>query len=403
MTQTMKRLATSILLSLGLSPVFASAQDFAISNQTTFQQSTVILASQQAVAANNPAVAATTPVQGEWSKEVDLVNGSISKAKLTKMKGVTGSLINFLKDSCLGAGGYTPTWHGEYNSDKNSPGAQLKFGVTCHFAEQNADLSITANDIQPLLDQLVVNGQHYLTMRVASGFYKNAFYYTDGTGSGADAAASNGAASNGPAGQTKMWLVTTANGRLPFIPVTRKEYLVEAKAELTSMVKSMEAAWNMKVPVRPAAAQEAERKAVINQLKTMYSGADLDIRVRIYLSSYKTDEQFLKETIARETAGFRATIHLMDSLMAHLGVAVLARPAMVSVAAADFHGFEDGQTNYMLIRSNDAYFNKTVSEETPQLFLVTWHCEGSNASAVELDRQVTERMDGQVLRAMLDK
>jgi hypothetical protein len=384
----MKRLATSLLFSLGLSPVFASAQDFAISNQSTFQQNTVILTSQQTIAANNPAVVATSTVPAEWSKAEDLVNGSISKPKLIKMKRVTGSLINFLKDSCLGAGGFNPAWHGEYNSDKNSPGAQLKFGVTCHFAEQNADLSITANDIQPLLDQLVVNGRHYLTMRVASGFDKNAFYYTDGADS---------------AGHTKMWLVTAANGRLPFIPVTRKEYLVEAKAELASMVKSIEAAWNMKVPVRPDAAQEAERKAVINQLKSMYSGTDLAIRVRIYLSSYKTDEQFLKENIARETTGLRATIHLMDSLTTHLGVAALARPAVVSVAAEDFRGFEDGQTNYMLIRMNDAYFNKVLSEEAPQLFLVTWHYDGSNATAVELDRQVTERMDGQALREMLDK
>ena len=383
----MKRLATSILLSLGLSAVFASAQDLTISNQHSFQQHTIVFTGQPVAAVNiAPAAVETTAVHADWSKEEDLVNGSISKAKLAKMKEVTSALVNFLKDSSLVAGGYSPTWHGEYNSDKNSPGAQLKFGMTCHFAGQNADLSITANDMQPLTDQLVVNGQHFLTMRIANSFDKNTFYYTDAS-----------------TGQTKMWLVAADKGKLPFIPVTRKEYLTEAKAELAAMVKSIEAGWKLKVPVRPAAVQEAERKAVVDQLKKMYSGTDLDIRVRIYLNSYKTDEQFQKENITHETAGFKATIRQMDSLMAHLGVAALGMPAVVSAAAADFHGFEDGQTNYMLIQLNAAYFDNGLSEEKPQLFLVTWHYDAANASAVALDRQLTEKLDGQVLQEMIGK
>ncbi|HUB60370.1 MAG TPA: hypothetical protein VL978_06705 [Puia sp.] len=401
----MKRFATSMLLSLGLSPVFASAQDLVSSNQVSLQQDSTNLAGRAIAAANVSAAVETTAVRADWSKSEDLINGSISKAKLTRMKEVTNALVNLIRDSCLEDGSYNTTWHGEYNSDKNSPGAQLKFGITCHFAEQNADLSITANDLQPLLDELTVNGKHYLTIRVASGFHKNALYYADAAGAEvAGAAAGTDAAGTATAaGQTKMWLVTANNGHLPFTPVSRKEYLVEAKAELSAMVKSIEAGWRMKAPVRPAAVQEAERKAVIDQLKSMYSGADLDIRVRVYLNSYKTDEQFLNENIDRETAGFRATIGLMDNLMTHLGAAELAKPAIVSCDAADFHGFEDGQTDYMLIRMDDAYFNNTLSEETPQLFLVTLHYEKANASTAELDRQLTERLDGRMLREMLDK
>jgi hypothetical protein len=388
----MKRLATSILLSLALSPAFAFGQEFAANNRAFFQQTTITLTSQPIASRVFPtATAETTAVRAEWSKEEDLINGSISKSKLVKMKEVTGALVNFLKDSSLTAAGYSPTWHGEYNSDKNSPGAQLKFGMTCHFAGQNADLSITANDIQPLTDQLVVNGQHFLTMRVATDFDKNTFYYTDATGSDVSA------------GQTKMWLVTAGNGRALFIPVSRKEYLIQAKAELTSMVNSIEAGWRLKAPVRTAAVQDAERKAVVDQLKSMYSGADLDIRVRIYMRSYKTDEQFLEENIASETNGLRATIRVMDNLLTHLGPAGLAKPAIVSVAAADFHGFEDGQTNYMLVRMNAAYFNNGLSEETPQLFLVTLHYDGANASTAELDRQLTAKLDGQGLQAMIGK
>src|SRR5579863_10311713 len=99
----MKPFSISILLCLGLLPAIASsAQDLAFSNQK----------------------AETTAVRTEWLKAEDQVNGSITKDKLTKMKEVAGALVNFLRDSCLGASSYSPTWHGEYNSDKNSPGAQ---------------------------------------------------------------------------------------------------------------------------------------------------------------------------------------------------------------------------------------------------------------------------------------
>src|SRR5580692_9145186 len=103
----MKRLATSILLSFGLSPVFASAQNCAISNQNFFQQHPVTLTGQPVATANvAPAAVETTAVHSEWSKEDDLVDGLISKAKLAKMKGVTNGLVDFLKDSCFASGAY---------------------------------------------------------------------------------------------------------------------------------------------------------------------------------------------------------------------------------------------------------------------------------------------------------
>ena len=395
----MKPLSTFLLFSFGLLPGVSSAQDLAFNIEGSFYHATTVKTS----------AVGTTAVRADWSKEEDLVDGSISRAKLAKMKEVTSALVDFLKDSCLGLGSYRSAWHGEYFSAQNSPGGQLKFGMTCRFTEQNADLSITANDIQPLLDQVVVNGQHFLTMRIADGGGSGVLSFTEGAagsgasaaGSGASAAGSGEAAGSGV--QTKMWLVTAGNGRLPFTPVSRKEYLVAAKAELTAMVNSIVAGWKLKVPVRSAAAQEAEKKAALDQLKAMYSGMDLEVRTRIYLQNYNTDEQYQKANIENETAGFTAVIRLMDRLMAQLGAAALAKPAVVSGSAADFRGFEDGQSNYMLIRMNAAYFNNGLSEEKPQVFLVTWHYDRSNASTVEMDRQLTEGMNAELLQEMLGK
>ena len=383
----MKQFHALVCISFSLLPFLCSAQDLATNNHDTNRQNAVAAAEP---AHNHAMLAAeTTDSRSDWSKEEDRVLGSISKSKLLKMKGVTNALVDFLKDTCIGEGVYNPIWHGEYFSGKNSPGAQLKFALTCHFPDQDAELSITANDVQPLLDEIVVNGQHYMTVRVPSKITDNGIYYADAADSGT--------------GQTKMWLISNDKNRLPFIAVSRKEYLNQARAELMSMVNSIIAGWKMKVPVRPAAVQEAEKKASIEQLQNMYSGSDLDVRMRLFLENYKTDEDYLNENIQNETAAFTATIALMDSLLAHMRPAELAMPAVVSVNAADFHGFEDGQTNYMLARMNPTYFNSALSEEKPQLFLVTWHCDPSNPSTEVLDKELTEGIAGPGLQELLSK
>lgn len=377
----MKHFYALLLFSFIVVPVVSHAQDLA--DNIAIRPPNVF----------NPQLDTEMPAvkASEWSKEEDLVDAAISKGKLARMKAVTGALVGLLKSSCVLAAVYNPSWHGEYFSGKNSPGPFLKFGMTCHFPGQNADLRITANDIQPLLDQLVVNGHHYTTIRVASTVGENALYYCDGNGAGATAA------------QTKMWLVTSGNGRLPFTPVSRKEYLLEAKAELTAMVASIKDGWKLKVPVRPTDMQEAEKKATLEQLKSLYSGSDFEVRARIYLRNYKSDEQYQRENIRNESAGLNATLHLMDSLLTRLPAAELAKPAVVSVASTEFHGFEDGQTNYMLIRMNAAYYNNTLSDEKPQLFLVTWHYDPSDVTTASLDQQLTAHLDVQKLREMLAK
>lgn len=382
----MKHLHAQLFLSFTFFSLVASAQNFGANEHDTNRQNAIAAAEPTR---NNITVSENLAISNsDWSKEEDQVLGSISRSKLARMKAVTGDLVDFLRDTCIGEGVYNPNWHGEYFSERNSPGAQLRFGVFCHFAEQNADLNITANDFQPLLDQLAVNGQHFLTVRLGDSVNNGILYYADVAGT--------------PASRTKMWLITTGKA-LPFIPVTRKEYLTEARAELTGIVYSITAGWKLKVPVRSAEVQEAEKNAAISQLRAMYSGSELDVRMRLFVRSYKTDQEYQSENIGNETAGFVATIELMDSLMTHMGAAALAKPAVVTVDAADFQGFEDGTCSYMLARMNPAYFNDGLSEDKPQLFLVTWHYDPSNLSATVLDKELAEGIGGQGLQGLLSK
>jgi hypothetical protein len=208
------------------------------------------------------------------------------------------------------------------------PAPAAQHGVT-------TSCSLPAQPTQPSFGQLMVNGQRYLTIKES--------------------------------GSAKIDSAVEKS----YIPVSRKEYLQQAKAELTAMTNSIVEGWKLQVRVRPAAVQEAEKKANIDQLKAMYTGIDLEVRMRIYLHNYKTDEQYLKENTDKETAGPLGTLRLIDGILAHMSATELSKPAIISVSSPEFQGFEDGKTDNMLIRMDAAHSDNSLSEGREQELLVS--------------------------------
>ncbi len=368
-------------------PVSSFAQDFAGNNSLTGNHASCGMA---VTTAARTVKNSTSPTPtSTWRQEEDLVNGSISKLKLAKMKSVTTTVMNLLRDSCFIEGSYTPTWHGAYLSSRNSGSALMQFGVDCLFADQHAELTITANELQPLLGHLAVGHQQILTMDISPAV-KNGGQYFEYAGMDGNVT-------------VKRWLITTGIDRLPYVAVTRKEYPQAVKIELAAIRGAIVSEVKDKEAVRPVAIQEAEKKATIDQLNAMYSGLALEVRMRQYLTNYRTDEQYLKDNMDKETAGVDSAMHLMDSLLAHLPATELGKPAIVSVPAIDFNGFEDGHSDKMLVRINPTYFNGGLSDEKPQLFLVEWRYDASNAAAADIDLQLTQNFDGQQLKVLLGK
>ncbi len=322
----------------------------------------------------------------QWQKELDRVTGHISNSKLNRMKNLTGSVVAYFHDSCITESQYSPAWHGEYFSDKDGSSRQMKFTVQCNFYGDKAKLSILANDISFLLrEPLVVNGQQFLAIKPVADPKKDCPYFEWAVDGAVDSTAA------------RVWLVSTVKDQLPYIPVTRAAYLREASAELTAIRNGIIADMKNNMPVRAAAIQEADKKAALDQLGTLYSGMDLQVRTRMFLSSYKTDEEYLKENIDKGTADLERTLHFMDSLLNHSTAAELNKPAIVSVQAADFRGFEDGHGDKMLVKPNPAWSTADGGNQ-PQFLLVRWQYDPSESMANAIDREIRERFDAGKLR-----
>ncbi|MDP4215049.1 MAG: hypothetical protein Q8927_02530 [Bacteroidota bacterium] len=368
----------SVLFILTFLPGICSAQFLTDNNAPTGP----LLSSEVTSSASSP----------EWENDGDRVYGHISGSKLMSMRSVNASLISYFHDSCMSESLYGSTWHGEYFSEKAGSGPVMKFGVECDFNDQKARLTMMANDLSPLLDHLLVNNQDFLTIRPTFSAKNECPYFEYALDTQDDAPM-----------RSKTWLVTVGNSPMPYIPVSRKEYLTEARAELTAIKANIVADMKQRMPMRSLAVQEADKKAALDQLASLYSGMDLQIRTKMFLQNYQTDEEYQRQTIDRETIALTHTLHLMDSLLISLPADQLAKPAIVSVQAADFTGFEDGRGDKMLIHVNAAWLNAGLGGEKPRFFLISWQYSPSAPAADDLGKQIQEKFNGKKLKAMLDK
>jgi len=335
-----------------------------------------------------PAPASRTANVREWQKEEDRIMGHIRSNKLAAMKNASASIVGLFRDSILTEGSVNPVWHGEYFA-----GSRMHFGVRCLFNNEDNtnsdnDLTVFANDISPLMSgTITVNGKEYTTIKAATTVNGNITFDFDMDNSL----------------HVKAWLITADSAALPYIPVTRKEYLEEAQKELEGLKSMAEADTRARIHVRSAAEQEAEKQQMLQQLKNNYSGAELEARTRVYLHNYIKDEDYLTQTIASNVVNYTAALQIIRSLLLGSTVKQLAQPAVVSVKAEDFRGFEDGRANTTaLVRMNPAYFNSS-DDQAPKCLLICWRYNPNDSHAAGIDSQLNTNFNSQSFKSLLTK
>jgi len=400
----MIRMFKVLLILILAFPFFIHAQNLAVNNAPYSRIN------------NNPSVSAPTPAHlAPWQKAEDRVNGNINRISLAKLKATNTSLVSFLKDSCLADSTLHPVWHGEYTADKTAASLSLSYGIRCNFT-QSSTLSIMANDLSPLLRHIEVYGQEYMaltaipTVRNACPHFEpaattpttiTAVAASQTTAAAAQTTINPAAASTT---RTKLWLVTAKPDDLPYIILTRKDYLEKVIVSLNKTKQHIIADVKQKAPTRTTADQEAQKNKELESFRSTYTGAELEMRQRHYLEQYKSDEDYQKEKIDAATADTDSTISFIDGMLHRLAPATLAAPAIVSSSAKEFEGFADGEPgSVMLVGIKPTAADAIATPEKPNFFLITWNFDPSDPTAVSLDRQIAKQLDPGVLKNILKK
>jgi len=337
----------------------------------------------------------TAAKPANWERQPDEVNGNIARAKLVKMKNQNDSVMSLLQETIMTDGGWNPVWHGVYFGGGKAEQI-MRFGVQCDFPDKSTQLTVITNDIGPLTDHLAVADKDYLLMTPPSSMKNDCFYF--------DLGVTAAQKEDEKATHSRVWLVTNGKGTLPYTPVSKREYLENAKMEVGAIKQQKIAEVAAKISVRPKDVQEAEKKAAIDEITTNYTGADQEFRMKVFLKNYQSDEDYLKANAEKATADLDSTLSLMEMLLHRLPAAELNQPAMVSVLAEAFQGFEDLLPgSKMLVKANPAYYDPYLSGEKAQLFLVYWNYDPKEPMAATIDQQLQEKFDSGRLKAMLGK
>lgn len=194
-------------------------------------------------------------------------------------------------------------------------------------------------------------------------------------------------------------------GILPYIPVTRKQYL-ERCISYHGKLWDEQIARIGNLPVRSPEEQENEKKAKLAKFEKDF-GKDpkrLKSAVDYYLSGYKTEQQIREEDVAKAKTNKALQLKkFTDELERTTQQGLLDSPAMIRVMFDADLIFDTGPLNAsMVVIENRDYIRKDLPKHVPQLFVVEWTWS-DEVSLKKIDQLMEQDFPFQKLQAMIDK
>ena len=354
----------------------------------------------QSATAKGPSITVT-----QWQRQEDYIEPHLPGRQLTEMKKTVSTLASWLQQGASESPECTPAWCGAYYSNKGNAVPLFKYELrTGFFTGEMGQLSaepgregrfaITVNDLSALGQTFSLNGTDYVAVRPMRACYQG-IQYSEWTNTQEDT--SQGSR------QTRVWLITYADS-LPFVYMNRKEYLELAQKEIAANKAALKADLQLRIPVKSAAEEEADKARELQSMAQTYSGSTLANMQRRFLASYKPDSIYFKEVFSSQSAPFDADSLLMDSLLTKSSADYLAKPAFVSGMATSFRDFGDGLADSrLLLKWNFNYFSRNVSLAKPQFLVASWQYDSVDGVAANLDRELQAKLNFCDLAALLEK
>jgi hypothetical protein len=196
-------------------------------------------------------------------------------------------------------------------------------------------------------------------------------------------------------------------GMLPYIPVTRKQYLDHSIKHLTTIYDKIIKGFEQR-PVRSFEEQEKEKNANLDKFKKDFGSEPKKLKSNVdyYLSGYQTDQQRRDEQVIK-TKRDKVDIlkRYQDELEKSTKEGLLDSPACIVV----LHSPDlitpilvDEDKGPMLVTDNPEYIRKDLPKHIPQFFVLTWYGMTRGVRG-EVGKIIKEKFPIEKLQAMIDK
>lgn len=213
----------------------------------------------------------------------------------------------------------------------------------------------------------------------------------------------NNATSNTGTSFSKTILISRP-GMLPYLPVSRKQYLL--------VFLSMKDAWQksykenlLKMPVRSDTEEEAFKNQQMEKA-VIAAGTDEKLRERArnnFLRGYTTAKQRQQADIARSEEIYRKDTQAAAAYLANTPAEELEKPAYLkSGYIGYFREFAKPSEGMMMVQVNENYFNKTLPAHVPQFIIAYWRWNTEKPS-LDYAGHIESNFNFKALQEMLDK
>ena len=200
------------------------------------------------------------------------------------------------------------------------------------------------------------------------------------------------------------FVLITRPGMVPYIPVTRKQYLDIAIPYITKFYDDQLATLDQ-TPVRSIEEQDAIKNKTIEEYKRKYPNNSGPLKY--YLSTYTTDQQELeknKNVILKSKNDDLKKYQ--DELDRSTKRGLLESPAIVMGNVTMMNEepvfTTEEQGGNMLVTENPNYLRKDLPADVPQFFVITWWAY-DHPWGKRFWKAIEERFPIEKLQAMIDK
>jgi len=210
-------------------------------------------------------------------------------------------------------------------------------------------------------------------------------------------------------GSNTRYVLIRRNGVLPYIPVTRKQYLDQCIIYHTKLWDEMISGF-VQLPVRSAEEQEKEKKAKLDKFQKDFGNDPKRLKsaVDYYLSGYQTDQQQRDEKVRNAKKNKEDELKkFSDELEKTTNDGLLDAPAVVGIdpllmnQGPVFQSEAEG--GCLLATENPNYFRKELPKYVPQLFVIELMAGDPQHSNMNFKNVIEENFPIEKLKAMIDK
>ena len=198
-------------------------------------------------------------------------------------------------------------------------------------------------------------------------------------------------------------------GILPYIPVTRKQYLDHSIEHLTEIMNE-QIKMQMDIPVRSIEEQEEEKKKKLEKFEKDF-GKDpkrLKSAVDYYLAGYQTEQEQRDQRIKKMTKTWEQILkEYRDELENSGKLGLLDSEAIVLDMHTPQPGgpifFTEKEGATMLVIENEAYLRKDLPKYSPQFMVLYWRTHDDWPPEEKLGEAIKTKFPVDKLAAMIDK